>query len=387
MKIKAPVAALLNAVAFANSAVQKRHTLPILSNLLIDAREDMIVIIGTDLEAELEYRMPVGGDIEVVEAGKTTLPAKKLHDLLRGIGNNEAIATIAPDTKNKSGDRYTLSVSGLRSRYTLSGLSGDDYPNIDGETKGIQLFTVDANRFLHCLSTVAPSMANQDVRYYLNGLNMTSDNGSLVMTATDGHRLAQNRAELVEFKEDLKVNAIIPRLAVTLFPAQLKGASGELKFGITSNHIMVKTSNPEGGEKVIKSKLVDGNFPDYKRVIPKTEKQVVTLPRLPFTAALKRAAILSNEKFRGVRLTFDNTMLKIVTNNPEQEEAQEEMEINEALPLEIGVNIGSLLEAMSAYQGETIDLALNDENSSMLVRNEGIAEDKDMLNVIMPMRL
>ena len=103
MKIKAPVAALLNAVAFANSAVQKRHTLPILSNLLIDAREDMIVIIGTDLEAELEYRMPVGGDIEVVEAGKTTLPAKKLHDLLRGIGNNEAIATIAPDTKNKSG--------------------------------------------------------------------------------------------------------------------------------------------------------------------------------------------------------------------------------------------------------------------------------------------
>jgi DNA polymerase III subunit beta len=382
-KIKAPVSILLNAVEFAASSTNKKHTLPILSNILIRATEDKLVLIGSDLETELECRLPVDKGIEIIEAGEITLPAHKLKSLLKGV-DTDAVATLAKVDDNKSNaDKYRLSFDKLRSRFTLMGLPATDYPSVEADQKDMKLFSVDSKAFLATLSTVNHAMGNQDVRYYLNGMQFQTQSDTLIMTATDGHRLAQNATTITPIKMDDAIDIIIPRYTIALFPAQLKQGEGELAIAVTQNHVMVKSAQA-GMEKVIKSKLIDGRFPDWQRVIPQSEQQIVNLPRQALRGALNRAAILSNEKFRGIRFNFGTDTLSIEANNPENEVAQEELEVSSQAALEIGMNVTYLLQALDAYQGDEVKFHLGDETSSIVVRSE---QQPALLNVIMPMRL
>jgi DNA polymerase-3 subunit beta len=381
LNITAPVATLLRAVEFAESAVERRHSLPILSHILLRATEDKLVVIGSDLEVEMEYRIPLNNDIVITQAGDITLPAQKLKQLLKGMPNDD-VATLKPNKQDAS--KYQLSFKGLRSKYTLLSLSANDYPAIDHADAKMQRFSIDAGTFLYTLSSVSHATASNDVRYYLNGMQLQSEGTNLYMTTTDGHRMAQNILSLKTAPEKA-LEAILPRNTMQLLPSQLKGAEGDLQFALSENHIFVKTANADGVEKVIKSKLIDGRYPDWRRVLPKTENQVVTVDKQAFKSSLKRAAILSNEKFRGVRLTFDANQLTIESHNPENESAEEVVSLEQSADkLEIGVNVEYLLQAIDGYQGDSINLHLTDNNTSMVLRNSVQAE---LLNVIMPMRL
>ncbi len=357
---------LLKPLAQVVNVVERRQTLPVLANLLARVEGDLLSLTGTDLEVEMVARTRV----EDAEAGETTIPARKLFEIVRALPDGSRV------TITQTGDKVTVSAG--RSRFTLASLPANDFPALD-EVDATERVRVGEASLKELIERTAFAMAQQDVRYYLNGLLFDLRDKALRCVATDGHRLALCEAPLEDIVQT-KRQIIVPRKGVLELQRLLEGGDRELELEMGRSHIRVKRD-----DVTFTSKLIDGRFPDYEAVIPIGADREVKVDREAFRASLQRAAILSNEKYRGVRIEVSPGQLKINAHNPEQEEAQEEIEADTRVDsLVIGFNVNYLLDALSALRDEHVVVQLRDSNSSALVRE---ASSEKCRHVVMPLRL
>jgi len=365
MKFNAPRETLLKPLAAVIGVVERRQSMPILGHVLVVAQDGVLTMTATDLEVELRAEVP----IEIDVPGEVTLPGRKFYDICRAL----------PDSVNVelslSANKATLKAG--RSRFTLATLRAGDFPQID-DVAGQQTLNIDRGAFRHLLDKTQFSMAQQDVRYYLNGLLLETTGDILRAVATDGHRLALAELKL-QAAASQAIQVIVPRKGV-LELLRLVDGDGDVAVTVGPNHIRVEVDGLR-----LTSKLIDGRFPDYERVVPKDPSNTVKAERAELRAGLQRAAILSNEKYRGVRLALDDNRITMQANNPEQEEAEEELEVSyDGESMEIGFNVNYLLEALAAIDGDEVELGLNDPNSSCLIKAPG---EQSSRFVVMPMRL
>ena len=359
--------ALLKPLQMVSGAIERRHTLPILSNVLLDVTADQIALTGTDLEIEL---VASAFAQEVISPGRVTIPAKKLLDICRSLPDSSVL------TMQVQGDNCIVSTG--KSKFTLATLSATDYPNLESWQGEVE-FELNRQQLRKLLDDTAFSMANQDVRYYLNGLLFEVDNGTLRTVATDGHRLALSSMELGVTAGQQK-QVIIPRKGVLELMRLLVADDQSIRLSIGQNHIRLIDS-----QFSFSSKLIDGRFPDYRRVLPRNSSRQLTAHRSVLKDACVRASILSNEKYRGVRFTLNPQELQIVANNPEHEQAEEVIEVEyNGDTLEIGFNVGYVLDVLNTLNTDLVVMHLSDANSSSLVKGVGNA---GALYVVMPMRL
>ncbi|MGH8279429.1 MAG: DNA polymerase III subunit beta [Gammaproteobacteria bacterium] len=355
----------LQAVA---GVVERRQTMPILGNLLLGAEGKRLTVTGSDMEVELAAEL---GDVEIVEEGEITVPARKLVDICRALPDGVKIAVDL--------DKGKMVVKAGRSRFALATLPAADFPLV--EDIGVQReFALPGAKFKNLLSRAAFSMAQQDVRYYLNGLLIETSEGRLRVVATDGHRLALCDLEAAFPADTSKQQMILPRKGVLELQRLLGDKEENVKVLIGSNHFRVELPGAR-----FTSKLIDGRFPEYERVLPKGGDKVLIAETRSLRESLSRAAILSNEKYRGVRLQLDKNRLKVLAHNPEQEEAEDEVEVEyvgEAL--EIGFNVTYLLDALNAIIDQKVSVGFTDSNSSCLISSPS---DSSCRYVVMPMRL
>lgn len=358
--------ALLKPLQQVIGVVERRQTLPVLANLLVVAGDSGVRFTGTDLEVEMSASVDADG----VQSGETTIPARKLFDICRALPDGSKV-----DFK-LSGDRVT--VSSGRSRFTLATLAADDFPVIEN-IELVETVSLPEATLKNLMDRTAFAMANQDVRYYLNGLLFDLREQTLRCVATDGHRLALAETVLTDGRSTQR-QIIIPRKGVLELQGLFEAGDGMVEIEFGRNHLRVRRDRV-----VFTSKLIDGRFPDYEAVIPIGADLQVTIPREALRGALQRAAILSNEKYRGVKLEVSPNTLRIIAHNPEQEEAVEELEARTSVSdLSVGFNVNYLLDAMNALPSEDILLCLRDANSSCLLR---APDSEDVRHVIMPLRL
>lgn len=358
--------ALLKPLGQVVGVVERRHTLPVLANLLVVVGADGVSLTGTDLEVEMLAR----AQAENLEAGETTIPARKLFEICRALPDGARI-----DVK-QAGDRVTLSAG--RSRFTLASLSASEFPQVDA-IDFLERISLPEATLKELLDRTAFAMANQDVRYYLNGTLLDLREDLLRCVATDGHRLATCETA-VSLSGAAKRQVIIPRKGVLELQRLLEAGDGTVEVEFGRNHLRVRRN-----DFVFTTKLIDGRFPDYEAVIPIGADKELTVGRENLRAALQRAAILSNEKYRGVKLELEPNRLLIVAHNPEQEEAVEEVEVASGVSgLSVGFNVNYLLDALGALRGEETRLSLRDGNSSCLIRD---ADNERARHVVMPLRL
>jgi len=358
--------AFLKPLAQVVNVVERRQTLPVLANFLVQVQGGQLSLTGTDLEVEMVARAAV----DEAQDGETTIPARKLFDIVRALPDGSRV------TVSQTGDKVTVQAG--RSRFTLATLPANDFPSVD-EVEATERISVPEAGLKELIERTAFAMAQQDVRYYLNGLLFDLRDQTLRCVATDGHRLALCEAPLDQ-AVGAKRQIIVPRKGVTELQRLLEGGDRNLELELGRSNIRVKRD-----DVTFTSKLIDGRFPDYEAVIPIGAEKEVKLDREVLRAALQRAAILSNEKYRGVRVEVSPGQLKISSHNPEQEEAQEEIEADTRVDdLAIGFNVNYLLDALGALRDEYIILALRDANSSALVREASSAKCR---HVVMPLRL
>jgi DNA polymerase-3 subunit beta len=358
--------ALLRRLQQVVGVVERRQTLPVLANLLVNVDANGVALTGTDLEVEMVART----EAENLEPGEVTIPARKLFDICRALPDGCTIKF------EQTGERVVVNAG--RSRFTLATLPATEFPVIEN-IELVERVSLSEATLKSLMERTSFAMAHQDVRYYLNGMLLDLREHSLRCVATDGHRLA-----LAETKVDSKISAsrqiIVPRKGVIELQGLFETGEGvvELEFG--RNHLRVKR-----GGVTFTSKLIDGRFPDYEAVVPIGADKEVRVNRDELRAALQRAAILSNEKYRGVKLEVGPNRLRIVAHNPEQEEAVEEVEAKTGVAeLSVGFNVNYLLDALGALTGDDVMLCLRDGQSSCLIRKP---ESDDTRHVIMPLRL
>lgn len=365
MKLSASREALLQPLQAVIGVVERRQTMPILANVLLAARNGQVSVTATDLEVELV----ANAEVEIEAPGEVTVPGRKLLDICRALPEGAGISM------NLSGEK--LSVRSGRSRFSLMTLPAAEFPTVEDINAG-QTVSVSREKLAKLLDKTHFSMAQQDVRYYLNGLLLETGTKHLRAVATDGHRLALCEVELAQ-KDLPEQQVIVPRKGVLELQRLLDG-EGDLEVLLGSNHIRIQLEGIR-----FTSKLIDGRFPEYARVIPQDTSNRLTADREVFRGALQRTAILSNEKYRGIRLIIKAGSLTLQAHNPEQEEAEEEVEIDyDGEDIEIGFNVNYLLDALGAIESEKVSLAVVDGNSSCLLREPGNEEHK---YVVMPMRL
>ena len=357
-KLLAPLQAVIG-------VVERRQTMPILANVLLAVHEGKLSITATDLEVELV----AATEVSVQHPGDITVPGRKFLDILRSLPADVSVA-ISTD-----GDK--ISIRAGRSRFSLSTLPASDFPIIE-DIHAQQKVKVPRAELKRLLDKTHFSMAQQDVRYYLNGTLMEVDGKSLRAVATDGHRLAICEAELAS-KAGPTLQVIVPRKGV-LELRRILDQEGDAEVSIGTNHIRAMI-----GDVRFTSKLIDGKFPEYNRVIPASPAHAVRADRDQLRAALQRTAILSNEKYRGIRISMRPNLLLVKAHNPEQEEAEEEIEVSYGgVELEVGFNVNYLLDALSAIDGVEVEVGVTDSNSSCLIRSPGSSAVR---YVVMPMRL
>lgn len=346
--------------------VEKRQTMPVLSNVLLAVEEDRLSVTATDLEVELVARTGLEGAM----AGAVTVPGRKLVDIVRTLPEG---ATVALELE---GERITIR-SG-RSRFTLSTLPAAEFPAVE-EIHGLLGLEISQAGLKRLCSQTAFAMAHQDVRYYLNGLLMEVRPDKLRTVGTDGHRLALCDVDSATGESELR-QVIVPRKGVVELQRLLGEDDEPARLEVSTNHVRVTL-----GALRFTSKLIDGRFPDYERVIPRDGDKRIKVDRHLLRQALARTAILSNEKYRGIRLQLDTGRLAIQAHNPEQESAEEELEVAyEGDGMEVGFNVNYLLDPLAALEGEAVELVLKDANSSCLIQAPGDASSR---HVVMPMRL
>ena len=358
--------AFLKPLAQVVNVVERRQTLPVLANFLVQVQNGQLSLTGTDLEVEMISRSAV----DDAQDGETTIPARKLFDIIRALPDGSKV------TVSQSGDKVTVQAG--RSRFTLATLPANDFPSVD-EVEATERIEVPEATLKELIERTSFAMAQQDVRYYLNGLLFDLSERTLRCVATDGHRLAMCESQL-EGAPVGKRQIIVPRKGVTELQRLLEGGDRSLELEVGRSHIRVKRD-----DVTFTSKLIDGRFPDYDAVIPIGADKEARIEREVLKAALQRAAILSNEKYRGVRVEVAPNLLKISAHNPEQEEAQDEVEVDtQVSDLAIGFNVNYLLDALSALRDEQVVIQLRDSNSSALVRE---ASNEKSRHVVMPLRL
>ena len=358
---------LLAPLQSVSGIVERRHTLPILSNVLLEKKGDRLTLLATDIEIQITTSTEgAGGDGD----GAVTVGARKLQEILRSLPDTTEVSLVLEDKR--------LLVRGGKSRFSLQTLPADDFPRMtvnEGETKQ---FSMSQKAFRQLISKTQYSMAAQDVRYYLNGLLLLVEGKELRAVATDGHRLAYAS---VEIDTDLpRQEMILPRKTVLELNRLLVDTDDALNITLTPNQVRFSF-----GSVVLVSKLIDGKFPDYERVVPATLKNHMKVGRQTLMQAMQRAAILTNEKFRGVRVVLGENSLKLIAANAEQEEAVEEIEVDYAGDIiDVGFNVGYLLDVLNNIHTEEIQWSFNDANSSALISVPGNDRFK---YVVMPMRI
>ena len=367
MKFVVSREALLKPLQLVAGVVERRQTLPVLSNVLIVLNGDQLSLTGTDLEVEIIGRVHLE---QVGESGEITVPARKLVDICRSLPDGSKIEFIQEDNR--------IIVKSGRSRFTLSTLPASDFPNVE-DSPGNLRFSCAQQEVKRLIERTAFAMAQQDVRYYLNGMLWEVRQDQLRVVATDGHRMAMcTRAIAVETAD--VTQAILPRKGVLELSRLLDDSTAQVEVTLSGNHIRVTSV-----DYTFTSKLVDGKFPEYERVLPRGGNKTIIGSRIELKQAFGRTAILSNEKYRGVRLLLSDGLLTIVANNPEQEEAEEQVVVDYAGDsLEVGFNVSYLQDVTNVIQHENIKITLSDANSSALLEEP---ENSDSLYVVMPMRL
>ncbi|WP_212629419.1 DNA polymerase III subunit beta [Pseudomonas sp. KB-10] len=359
--------ALLKPLQLVAGVVERRQTLPVLSNVLLVVEGQQLSLTGTDLEVELVGRVTLE---DAAEPGEITVPARKLMDICKSLPSDALIDIRVDDQK--------LLVKAGRSRFTLSTLPANDFPTVE-EGPGSLTFNLPQAKLRRLIERTSFAMAQQDVRYYLNGMLLEVQSGMLRAVATDGHRLAMCSMEAA-IQQEGKHQVIVPRKGILELARLLTEQDAEVAIVLGQHHIRANT-----GEFTFTSKLVDGKFPDYERVLPRGGDKLVLADRQGLREAFSRTAILSNEKYRGIRLTLASGLLKIQANNPEQEEAEEEIVVDyNGGGLEIGFNVSYLLDVLGVMGTEQVRLILSDSNSSALLQE---ADNDDSSYVVMPMRL
>ncbi|MDF1529445.1 MAG: DNA polymerase III subunit beta [Sedimenticola sp.] len=366
MKIVTSRDNLLKPLQQVGGVVERRQTLPILANVLINAANGRINITATDLEVEMKTSASIECDGEI----DFTLPARKLLDICKSLPEDAQIEFTVDSER-------TVIKSG-RSRFTLGVLPAIDYPSIEPSVSSHK-FSITQSLLKRLIEKTQFAMALQDVRYYLNGLLIEMSGGMIRAVATDGHRLALSEAECA-IDQEAGIQVILPRKAVLELARLLSDSDEQVEIDVSSNHIRFTL-----GETSFTSKLIDGKFPDYQRVIPANPDKEVIADREVLKQALTRTSILSNEKYRGIRFQINPGLLQLLAHNPEQEEAEDEMEIDyQGDELVIGFNVGYLIEVLNVIESQTVRMSLSDSNSSCLIQNM----DSDQSRyVIMPMRL
>jgi len=361
-----PRDALLKPLSAVSGIVERRHTLPILANVLLEQKSDQLHVTATDLEMQIT----AVADLPGKDGQATTVGARKLQDLLRALPDDAQVSVDATGSK--------MTVRAGRSRFNLQTLAASDYPRINVAQDKLQSISLPQRDFRSLLKLAEFAMAQQDIRYYLNGLLLVVDNGSLQAVATDGHRLSW--ASLAIDGNHARAEVILPRKTVLELSKLLEDNDTPVTIDILPNQSRFRFANVE-----LVSKVVDGKFPDYNRVIPTGHTNRIELDRATLLSALQRAAILSNEKFRGVRLVLGDDQLKIICTNSEQEEAEEQLPVGYSGELiDIGFNITYLLDVLANVSVEKVNFAFGDANSSALVT---LPERDDYKYVVMPMRI
>lgn len=358
---------LLKPLQTVTGIVERRHTLPILSNVLIQAQAGQTKLLATDLEIQIN----TSGPATDAEDFRITTSAKKLQDILRALPESAIIKL------DQSDNRLTLTAG--KSRFNLQTLPAEDFPTMNVAQEVSARFDVPQDKLKLMLSQVQYAMAIQDIRYYLNGLLLQTEGNQLRLVSTDGHRLAL--ASLTLEHADLpKTEVIVPRKTILELFKQLSHPDATISIELLSNQVRIIN-----GDTVIVSKVVDGKFPDFTRVIPQDNNKIFLLNRALLLGALERAAILANEKFRGVRLQLKPGLLSILCSNNEQEEAQEDLEIAyQGEALEVGFNITYLMDVLRNVQVEDFQLAFGNANQSTLFTIPG---NPDFKYIVMPMRI
>jgi len=364
--IKAKRDDILTPLAAVSGIIERRHTLPILSNVLIEAGPNLS-FLATDIEIQITARttlQPSG------ETRGVTVGARKLVDILRALPDNADLTLQQQDKR--------LLVKAGKSRFTLQTLPAEDFPRLAKPSGEAARFSLSQKALRRLLGLVQYAMAQQDIRYYLNGLLMVVEDGHLKLVATDGHRLAYAATVLSGGLPRQEV--IVPRKTVLELSKLLADSDEEVNVEISATQAAFRFGTIE-----LVSKLIDGKFPDYTRVIPAQHKNKLQVGREALRQALLRAAILSNEKFRGVRWVLTDGSLKIVSSNAEQEEAHEEVEVKySGDALDIGFNVNYLLDVLNNVSGNDIECAFGDASSSALI---SYPTEQDFRYVVMPMRI
>jgi len=366
MKITINREMLLGPLQTVTSVVERRQALPILSNLLIVAEAGKLTLTATDMEVEVVVQL----ENPVITPGSTTLPARKLIDICRSLPNDTEIQLEVKDSK--------ATVKCGRSRFSLTTLPASEYPSL-GDTQPVLSFSIPSETVKALLESTQFAMAHQDVRYYLNGLLMEISAQMVRAVATDGHRLALRDAECeTGTAETLQI--IVPRKGISELLRLLAETGGTVELQISSNHLRVTKE-----DRQLTTKLIDGKFPDYMRVLPLKGDKCVVADRESLRQGLARTSILSNEKFRGVRLGLKKQAIHALAHNPEHEEAEEEIEVAyDGAEMEIGFNVVYLLDVLGVIKTEKVMMEFSSPEKSCLIHPDGDTTSK---YVVMPMRL
>ncbi len=347
-------------------AVERRQTMPALSNLLLRSNNGGFSMTATDLEVELIASLAT----ELTDVGSVTIPARKLLDICRSLPDQAELEISSSNEKVK--------VSSGRSRFTLATLPVEDFPTIDDLELDTSVIMSEGD-LRNLIDKTAFAMAQQDVRYYLNGMLLEVDAEQIKTVATDGHRLALSKIDYKSDTDSVK-QIIIPRKGVQELQRLLTHEENQITVSLGKNHIRVSLPNLQ-----FTSKLIDGRFPEYQRVLPEAEGNRANMDKGLLKQALTRASILSNEKYKGIRLIFDDNKLVIQAHNPEHEEAEDELEIDyQGEPLEVGFNVVYLLDVLNSLETDEVEIIIKDANSSALIISSGKQVSR---YVVMPMRL
>ncbi|MFY9510768.1 MAG: DNA polymerase III subunit beta [Rubrivivax sp.] len=366
--LKAPQAQLLESLQSVAGIVERRHTLPILANVLLRKNGPLVEFTTSDLEIQVRTNAELGGD-----AGSfaTTVGARKLIDILRALPADQVVTLSAAQNK--------LTLQGGKSRFTLQTLPADDFPLVNEAVDFGPAFAVPQKTLRQLINQVHFAMAVHDIRYYLNGILFIAEGKTLTLVATDGHRLALAQSTL-DADVPNKQEVILPRKTVLELQRLLKDEDTAIEMRFAGNQAKFQFSGME-----FVTKLVEGKFPDYNRVIPKNHKNALVLGRAPLLACLQRAAILTSEKFKGVRMNVEPGLLRIASSNAEQEEAKEELEVDyNGDAIEIGFNVTYLIDVLANMSHEMVKLELQDTAASALFT---VPEQPGFKYVVMPMRI
>ena len=372
--IKAQRDALLKPLQIVTGIVERRHTLPILSNVLIAKHGSSVSLCSTDIEMQIRTRAEMGSGSEEIA---TTVAARKLLDILRALNDQQEVSVSYLNKK--------LVLAQGKSKFSLQTLGAEEFPTVTVAQAYPGKVSLSQKSLKHLLHLVHFAMAQQDIRYYLNGLLLVIDQESLKAVATDGHRLAFSAVRSGEAgvrieQSGERQEVIIPRKAILEIQRLLSDTDEIVTIELAPNHARSTFDQIE-----VLSKLIEGKFPDYQRVIPTGHTRIMSIEREILLGALQRAAILTTDKFKGVRLTLSPGLLRVSSTNAEQEEASEEIEVAyEGDPVDIGFNVQYLLDVLANLKNKTVQIALQDPNSSALMTTP---DDPEFKYVVMPMRI